>query len=533
MSGRFINSVPVADSRDEVCRLFRINITWLVLVLVLVQVALDTSIDNVVSVAIAAFGSLLVVWVMLRPAFFGSTALSAFILVVNMLVNFIFPMAFTLVEGRSLVYRLQHPVVVFGYLSGSVVLLIISFLFYRYCMNAARARLQFFALRRGFFAPLTPAVITIGSILGVAALIYSNIVGEDLAIVSSSASGFLAKISDGFKPFAFFPILLLFPRLSGSNRSVSIVTFALVGVVSAVIFFVSIASNVRGLIGVFLVSIVLLVFLSFLCGTINYLRFNLVQKVGAIVLALGIAIAIGHLATAMELARSSRGEISKLAMAKTTLENCLDFSAIQSHRARVAEESSTEGWSEAYLLNPVYNRLVGINFNDNVLNLADWVTPEISERLRDFSYDRFWATLPGPLLARLGLNIDKVGVYSISNGSYLLAITTGNRDGDFKSAALVPFGVIQFGFWFWPGLFVISILVYVIMDSFVCPLARSGGLACISPIALVLIYSITMSFQGEALLDIVGIGLRLFYQSIIFYWLLNLVFGAGTNLKRN
>jgi hypothetical protein len=95
---------------EAACRSFIIWSTFALISFLCVQLFFDISWQNIVCSVMSTACSLFVIWLVVRPRYFFGASISVFVLLINTFINFIFPIFFTLIEGRSLVYRLQKPV---------------------------------------------------------------------------------------------------------------------------------------------------------------------------------------------------------------------------------------------------------------------------------------------------------------------------------------------------------------------------------------------------------------------------------------
>lgn len=238
----------------------------------------------------------------------------------------------------------------------------------------------------------------------------------------------------------------------------------------------------------------------------------------AVLAAIGLAILsvpLSNLATAMVIARAWRGKISPIAMIKTTYGIMRRPELIAAHAAESAAISRYMAYDERYIANPGLARLVSTKFIDNSLHFsASLKSPESLQRLADTSFDFYLEVVPAPLLAAMGVRIDKEFKYSM--GDYLAYLSRGLPLGGFKTGSVFAQGQALYGPFF-PVLYaLICLAMFGVMDLLTIHRARAAS--TMSTLAMLQVWGyFNQGLHFEALHNVFYFFVRNFEQTVLVY----------------
>ena len=225
---------------------------------------------------------------------------------------------------------------------------------------------------------------------------------------------------------------------------------------------------------------------------------------------------LSDLATSMVIARASRGKVSASEMIRTTIRVFRNQNLLDAYRAGGAAASRYKAYDEHYLNNPLLSRLIETKFHDNAFHFARAIKSEdANKRLRDVSIQFAWAGLPTPFLNGLGIKVVKDNL-GYSMGDYLAYLSRGIPLGGRKIGSMFAQGVALFGPFF-P--FVYSLLcvgLFGLMD--LLTFRPREGVATITALGMLEILGFFLGgISYEALHHVLYLFLRNFEQMVIAY----------------
>jgi len=225
---------------------------------------------------------------------------------------------------------------------------------------------------------------------------------------------------------------------------------------------------------------------------------------------------LSHIATSMAIARQWRGKVDAVEMVKTTFFVLGKPNLIEAYREQGEVASRFGVYDERYVANPFLNRFVSTKYYDNAFHFGASITSDAARRrLADFSIQMAWAGLPAPLLAKLGIPVDKDGLH-YSMGDYMLYLSRGVPLGGFTIGSMLAQGMVLFGplFPFVYGL--ICWLLFGLMD--LLTVRSVGGKVMLSTLGMLQIWNYFLggiSFEGLHL--VVYLLFRNFEQLVLIY----------------
>jgi hypothetical protein len=419
--------------------------------------------DNIIVLANIAIVWLLITEFMITDNMVKKYPLSVFIIIGFASTQFFFPLLFTSMEFKPVVYNLKKPQDVFFHASLTLIVLFIAHYIYR-LLPLQRDRESSILKRLGFFQTPQNLQLWIMGLVGFLANIYVLVFNQALATeISGDASG---KFIQALFPFAYAPYFIPFKTLFGGIGKVRKSTIYLLVVFTIMLFIVSIARNSRGVFMVGFTSIGFAYFLGLLIGVFNVPKINYKIVILAFLGIWFINGPLGDLGTAMLLVRSERSDISKKELIERT------WIAMQNDNAlavRRLEDKQFEGdWDERYLDNLFTTRFATVKYSDASLVQAEKVG-ENNPQMRKHTIDYVWGALPGPILKLVKPDVDKETLYAQSFGDYIynLAGAGNSTYGGYRLGNMSGTGMAGFGYWYLVILGVVMVPVFILFDKFI------------------------------------------------------------------
>ncbi len=419
--------------------------------------------DNVIVLANIAIVWLTVTEFILTDDMVKKYPLSLFIVLGFASTQFYFPLLFTSMEFKPVVYNLEKPQDVFFHASLVLIVLFIAHYIYR-LLPTQRDRQSFILKKLGFFQTPQNLQLWIMGIIGFLANIYVLVFNQALATeISGDASG---KAIQALFPFAYAPYFIPFKSLFGGIGKVKKSTIYLLAGFTVLLFIVSIARNSRGVFMVGFASIGFAYFLGLLIGVFGVPKINYKIALLAIFGLWFVNGPLGNLGTAMLLVRSERSDISKKELIEKTWIAMKDDRAIALRR--LEDRQLESDWDERYLDNAFASRFATIKYSDASLVQAEKVG-ENNPLMRSHTINYVWGALPDPILRVIKPGIDKETLYAQSFGDYIYNLAgAGNITfGGYRLGNMSGTGMAAFGYWYLLILGLVMIPVFLLFDKFV------------------------------------------------------------------
>jgi hypothetical protein len=342
------------------------------------------------------------------------------------------------------------------------------------------------------------------------------------------------KITAGFRFLIYAPFLIpLYLRQQGKGYCNARLHYLLLLLFFAMVVLLAVAANTRGMMLTGIVTIGLVVALELMRDPIPITSKDLV-KYGAIALVAAAALApLSDLSTAMAVARSTAGAggagRGPLQMVKKTYEIMQRPSLIAAYRLRSQLASRYSAYDENYIANPMLARLVETKFHDNSLFFASSLSASSAQALQKTSVDMLWAILPEPLLKRLHTGVKKDDL-NFSMGDYLLYLNKGQQLGGRKTGSVFAQGLALFGALFPIIYFFFVFILFALLD--LLSFKDKYGRILLTVPAMVQIFGCFIAgITGESLTQVVMKSTRGFIQTLLIYAFVYYFARFVTNLR--
>lgn len=437
--------------------------SWIVLfVTSTLQLAFFGSLDNALATGCVILAWFILTKFILQPETLKAHPLPGFLILGFTTTQFYFPLVFTLLEGKPVVFNLDLPKEVFLHSLASQLVMIVSFLIYKATLTASfYKRPDSLLMKWGFFTPPKNRQLWLMGLTGLLAMyyiyFYSPSVGREVAGVGD-------KLIQGLIIFSYAPFFIPFGRMYGNKKIRMSRVLPMLIFFTLILFAISMGRNSRSAFMVGFTSVGFAYCLGLLLGIF---RKNVFSARNVILLVAGLWLITGplaDLATAMVMVRSFRKDISRTELVELTLQTYKNKEAIRMVREEVLTKEND--WDEHYMDNLFLARFSNLKYNDASLLGASKIH-EQDQSMLIFTLDRFWANLPAPVLNFFGMNVDKESVTAVSFGDFLYyksgadsGVLGGLRTGHFTGS-----GMAAFGWWYLLILGTGLIPVYYLLDK--------------------------------------------------------------------
>lgn len=457
-----------------------IRASWAIMFMAIIyQLVFFPDITNIVAMVAVIFVWLIATKVWLRTRMLETYLLSSFMMIGFASTQFYFPLLFTTIENKPLIYNLELPEQVFLHSTLCFLVLVMAHAFYRFLMNATPDRSISLLSKIGFFDPPTHVQIWLMGILGMAASFYVHLANPDVA--QEATGDPTGKFLQAVGPFMYAPFFIPLAKLFG-NKTKPGKSFPLMIAGYAVLLFgISMASNSRG---TFMFGLLTPAFAYGLGLLLGVFKTRILTMRNVLVGGLLFWLLTGpftDLGTAMLLVRDQRKDIAPSELIALTLEALDDKQAIENRRKDDTNESMDFDWDERYLDNLFTARFANIKFNDCSLITYSKVG-KYDPDMQDFSFDQLLASLPNPVLQMFNLDVDKETLHSLSYGDYLYVLSGGyGTPTGWRVGHIAGTGLATFGWWYLLLLALVAIPIWYLIDKFFRPKKGEELLAAEEP----------------------------------------------------
>lgn len=430
-----------------------------------------------------------------------------FFIYLSMFMYRFLPLVATLAEGKPITFGFERPYETFLY---EIILFLFSSLaFYLACEKPLRNPKNNIiqkALYQFHFFQITPAILWGMGLLGLLTRLYNFGAGD---VEYGDVGG---KFLEGLTYLMYAPICLIFPSLLGLKYSDK----KSVWVYVSCIFIINIASNSRQSIITPIATIVLLFFVYVILNNIKLTKyFSPAKWVFMGLILVFVLNLLTNVSLAMLHTRKVRTDLDKLELFEKTIETVQDETLM--NRLKIAKDKADEnqfityiqGWTEQYVDNFMLARYANMRITDETLYYAE-KKGYANRQMQEVFKQNLWALLPTPVMRFFGVYLDK-NKLEFSRGDLLY----GSGFGGYRVTSHVGDGLATFGYWYFPIQFIVSFIVFKLVNSLVY-YTRSGVLY--SPYAVMGVFGFLGMFRNaNGVTGDLGYIIRGFLQDIITY----------------
>jgi len=445
-----------------------VRFSWLALILaILYQCIFFLEIENIIAMTAVVFAWIIATTMLLKPKALETNLISTFMILGGFSTQFYFPLMFTTMENKSLIYNLELPEQVFLHSTLCLTVIMLAHLFYKFLMRSTPDRKISLLAKAGFFDPPSHLQLWLMGMMGMAASFYVHFANPD---VGQGATGDPAdKFLQALAFFMYSPFFIPLGKLYGNPTKPSRMFTPMIIFYAILLFGISVAQNSRGTFMIGLTTPAFAYALGLLLGVYKtrIITVRNVLAAGAVVWVLTGPFA--DLGTAMVIVREQRKDVSPGELFSLTLETLDDKKAIEAVQKESLSESPDFDWDERYLNNIFTARFANIKFNDASLITYSKVGTFDPDML-DFSIDQVLASLPTPVLKAFNLDVDKETLHALSYGDYLYVLSGGfGTPTGWRVGHIAGTGMATMGWWYLAFLGVVMVPIFYLNDKFFRP----------------------------------------------------------------
>lgn len=477
---------------------------------VLMQVAINQSKENILSVVLAAGSSYVALEYIKRSRCYASTPISTLGLLGLIITSTTASLITQSFYWTPLVHLLRAPELTFAVLALVQLLACITHWVYRKFEPFSKLPVY---IGRAVFKPAglykVPSVYSLW-LMGFVGL-YVQISGHanfgDVTGKALQALGFMA----------WLPLLIpYFHATRGDDYCNSKTQFSLIALFLLALFLIGALRNVRQIMfnGPLQIALTYLLYLA-THGIKTTFR-SKVQLASAVIAgSVGVALA-ADLATSMVIAREKRLTSTGTEMLSETIQILTNERyRIKLYRDQFEMAAVTRLYDEAYISNPVLARFSATKFHDNMLFLGSNFAEENVDDLFFATSKRIFNLLPDPVAKLIDPKYDKAQ-YFFSMGDYYLYQLQGPQGlSSFIVGSIWADFYYMLHEWSPPAIFILFLTTIILLDALS---TTKGSLAIISPIGFCWAVHVFLYGYGmESIAGQFGFFGRVLPQSILLY----------------
>lgn len=498
--------------------------SWFALsVCVVYQFIVFPSLANVAAIACVFIAWLVATSLWLRRQVLENNLLSAFILLGFVLSQFYFPLLFTTLENKPLIFNLELPEQVFLHSSLTMIVLVVAHEAYRFLLRFSQSRVRSLLETAGLFTPPSHLQVWIIGLIGMISSAYVYVTNPDVSReMVGSAHG---KLMQALVPFSYAPFFIPLAKLYGNHEKPHRGYIFMIAVYALVLLGISMARNSRAAFMFGLTTPVFAYCLGLLLGVFKAKIFTFKNFAIASAVIWLLAGPLSDLGTAMLIVRGSRKDIKPQELISQTLATMGDKRAIEARKQEDLIDNSSFDWDEHYLDNLYTARFANIKFNDLSLIAYEKVGP-YDPNMIEFAQGLLISSLPEPLIKFFKFDIDKEWYITASVGDilYLSSGGVGPREA-FRIGHLSGTGMATYSWWYLLAIGIVVIPVFYLHDVLFrrrTTLDKTGQQTHSYAISFCAIMALTSLYQFlliDSIVQIIVYFLRGWLQMVALYFI--------------
>jgi hypothetical protein len=442
-----------------------VRISWVILFLAIIyQLIFFSEITNIIAMTAVVFAWLITTKIWLRRRMLETYLISSFSIIGFAAAQFYFPLLFTTLENKPLIYNLELPEQVFLHSTACLLIFVVAHAIYRSLMESTPNKSFSLLGKAGFFDPPTHLQLWIMGMFGMVSSFYVYFTNPEIGqeITGDPSDKLLA----GLVPFTYAPFFIPISKLYGNHEKTPRGFTLMILVYAVFLFAISIARNSRGAFIFGLTNPAFAYGLGLLLGVFTTQVFT-VRNFAVVGLVVWLLMGpFTDLGPAMLIVRGTRTDIPPAELIASTLEALDDKKAIEARKAEDKMEPMDFDWDERYLDNLFTARFSNIKFNDSNLITYSKVG-EYDPDMQEYSLDQLLATLPDPVIKLFNLDVDKDIVLALSFGDYLYVVSGGyGTPNGYRVGNVAGTGMATFGWWYLALFGLVVIPCFYLNDKF-------------------------------------------------------------------
>lgn len=485
------------------------------IVCMLGQLLIDSSITNVYSTLIIAFSTVTTIAYLYWGEAYSKSPISAVVILSLLFTGLFGALLFQTMYWNPVTKYLFNPLYTFYKLALYQLIGIVSLFIYITFIKEEREYKYNTVSLKGALSKIglynIPSVYTMWVICSVGLISY---------ILAKIIPGTLGNILLNFRFLMWAPFFILFyiykfgeEYTSPQRQYVLISIFFLLTAVVGIIFNVR-AIIVTGVVNLFLIAIIILLSENTKYRTKTYLKISILT-----LLVIGLLKPLSSFSDAMLAARSEREKISGIEMLSNTFDLYFNYENKELlENDKFIENKIYTNYDEDYIENGILTRFVLTRFHDNAFYFSSELTDSGKKEIRMFIKDKFIAILPQPVLDILGSKIDKTDLEKTS-ADILVHETTGRRLGGFKVPSTFAEIELLFGPYA-PLVFLLLAFVFFSIIELFSITIKSAGLFVTLPFFSMASVYILFQLPVYSIIGVTTLLVRGFIQNVLIYCLL-------------
>lgn len=425
---------------------------------------------------------------------------------------------FTLLDGNSIIFKMENPYSTFSW---QLLYVLLTFCAFRLSMKLTQALpiVRNVLKKIGYFDPVSDSALWVLGIAGLVARLYllMHQYGDEATQGAGTISLFL--------PFMMAPYCSLFRDLFDYKRKFTAKKNKIALIVYTIFLLgMAVASNSRNSIVTIIMGVLFMYLVSALVRHNEKLKGLVsISRKRFISILIGFVIVTGPLsdfAMAMVAVRSMRADLSAVQLVGETVDLVLDretMDKVKQTFEKIDDETNTD-WDETYVSNVFAARLCNYLVADKTNYYAqkgDVPNPQLT----DYNINRLKIIFPQPIVDFFFGHIDK-SKWNFSPMDCLLASYTGHNGESFLVGGDVGLGIATFGYLFPLFQIFMYMILLSVMDQYV---EVKNNVVVVPVLTLVSLYSFFYTFM---------VGSGILFRFVSLFWAIPLGLLLKTTLLK-
>lgn len=512
-------TVLIAQSINS-CRNARYSAIGSILFAAIVQLLIDTSVQNASSVFIVTITCLITFYIIFRASVIRVAPLPVFVILGFNVATLSGALVFQSLYLTPIVFNLQVPIFTFAACAFFQISLLIAlgiFLYSSTCRGISKKVNEGLLKPLGIMAAPSQGQLWLIGLTGCLAIYWVTTKSNEGGVEFGDVGG---KFLIGIRYLAYAPFLIpvlnnAFAQVKNSyNTKINTGWLLILYFLGLVIL--GILRNSRGTFAMGIANLGIAALLLYLLGQLTISKQILHRFLVVIALTVFVSPVLSDLAITMVVVRGERSSITNWELLSRTVETFQDKQALKNYRSITSIVVDGQ-YTEKYIDNVFLSRFVQTKFFDNTLSYDEVISGKHAGALWGNALDRILSLLPTPVLKLFAIDLDKSDL-AFSTGDFLYALQTGeNSLGGYRTGSPLGHGLGLMG----PTLFVAVIPLFILNFMALNSLTlMNKGIVSLSPLILLQVFSYMFLFAKDSLLDGVTMLLRGLPQQIFIYCLI-------------